>query len=132
MVGKAERQIVCLFSGASTCLLEKAKVSTAGFRGKSLSVSKKSLLLKFADTLNALWHLDFFYVIEQFLVLLHLQKDPYNNFEELERLFKNNRIQPLYFFLLLKLLFMTEGYPPTTMDLETSSKIFQTLMRCLY
>ena len=70
---------------------------------------KKSLLLKFADTLNALWHLDFFYVIEQFLVLLHLQKDPYNNFEELERLFKNNRIQPLYFFLFAKTTFYDRG-----------------------
>ncbi len=70
---------------------------------------KKSFLLKIADTLIALWHLDFFSVIEQFLVLLRLQKDPYNNFEELERLFKKFGNPPLYFFLFAKNTFYDQG-----------------------
>ena len=70
---------------------------------------KKSLLLKLTDTLSALWHLDFFSVIEQYLVLLGLRKDPHNNFEALEALFKQFGNQPLYFFLFAKNTFYDRG-----------------------
>jgi len=70
---------------------------------------KKSLLLKLTHTLSALWHLDFFSVIEQYLVLLGLRKDPHNNFEALEALFKQFRNQPLYFFLFAKNTFYDRG-----------------------
>ncbi|MDC0478787.1 hypothetical protein OAN35_01090 [Flavobacteriaceae bacterium] len=70
---------------------------------------KKSLLLKLSDTLSALWQLDFFSIIEQSLVLLGLQKDPHNNFEELEALFKKTGNQPLYFFLFSKNTFYDRG-----------------------
>ena len=70
---------------------------------------KKSLLLKLSDTLSALWQLDFFSIIEQSFVLLGLQKDPYNNFEELETLFKKTGNQPLYFFLFAKNTFYDRG-----------------------
>lgn len=70
---------------------------------------KKSLLLKLADTLSALWRLDFFSVIEQYLVLLGLQKDPHYNFEELEVLLKEFGNPPLYFFLFAKNTFYDRG-----------------------
>ena len=70
---------------------------------------KKSLLIKIADTLTALWRLDFFAIIEQYLVLLGLKKDPYNNFEELEALFKEFNTSPLYFFLFAKNTFYDRG-----------------------
>ena len=70
---------------------------------------KKSLLIKIADTLTALWRLDFFAVIEQYMVLLGLKKDPYNNFEELEALFKEFNTSPLYFFLFAKNTFYDRG-----------------------
>ena len=70
---------------------------------------KKSLLIKIADTLTALWRLDFFAVIEQYMVLLGLKKDPYNNFEELEALFKEFNSSPLYFFLFAKNTFYDRG-----------------------
>ena len=70
---------------------------------------KKSLLLKLTDTLSALWHLDFFSVFEQYLVLLGLRKDPHNNFEALETLFKQFGNQPLYFFLFSKNTFYDRG-----------------------
>ena len=70
---------------------------------------KKSLLLKLADTLSALWQLDFFSIIEQYLVLFGLRKDPHNNFEELEALFKETCNPPLYFFLFAKNTFYDKG-----------------------
>lgn len=70
---------------------------------------KKSLLLKLTDTLSALWHFDFFSVFEQYLVLLGLRKDPHNNFEALETLFKQFGNQPLYFFLFAKNTFYDRG-----------------------
>ena len=70
---------------------------------------KKSLLIKIADTLIALWRLDFFAIIEQYLVLLGLKKDPYNNFKELEALFKEFNSSPLYFFLFAKNTFYDRG-----------------------
>jgi hypothetical protein len=70
---------------------------------------KKSLLLKLTDTLSALWQLDFFSIIEQSLVLLGLRKDPHNNFEELEALFKETGNDPLYFFLFAKNTFYDRG-----------------------
>ena len=70
---------------------------------------KKSLLIKIVDTLTALWRLDFFAIIEQYLVLLGLKKDPYNNFEELEALFKEFNTSPLYFFLFAKNTFYDRG-----------------------
>ena len=70
---------------------------------------KKSLLIIIADTLTALWRFDFFAIIEQYLVLLGLKKDPYNNFEELEALFKEFNTSPLYFFLFAKNTFYDRG-----------------------
>ena len=70
---------------------------------------KKSLLLKLADTLSALWQLDFFSIIEQYLVLLGLRNDPHNNFEALETLFKEFGNKPLYFFLFAKNTFYDRG-----------------------
>jgi len=70
---------------------------------------KKSLIIIIADTLIALWRLDFFAIIEQYLVLLGLKKDPYNNFEELEALFKEFNTSPLYFFLFAKNTFYDRG-----------------------
>tara|TARA_B100001113_G_scaffold83185_1_gene66133 strand:+ start:332 stop:1633 length:1302 start_codon:yes stop_codon:yes gene_type:complete len=70
---------------------------------------KKSILLKLADTLSALWQLDFFSIIEQYLVLFGLRKDPHNNFEELQVLFKDNGNPPLYFFLFAKNNFYDKG-----------------------
>jgi hypothetical protein len=70
---------------------------------------KKSLLLKLTDTLSALWQLDFFSIIEQSSVLLGLGKDPHNNFEELESLFKETGNEPLYFFLFSKNTFYDRG-----------------------
>ena len=70
---------------------------------------KKSILLKLADTMSALWQLDFFLIIEQYLVLFGLRKDPHNNFEELQVLFKNNGNPPLYFFLFAKNNFYDKG-----------------------
>ena len=70
---------------------------------------KKSLLLKLTDTISAMWQLDFFSVIEQFLVLLGFQKDPHNNFDTLEALFKQFGNQPLYFFLFTRNTFFDRG-----------------------
>ena len=70
---------------------------------------KKSLLIIIADTLTALWRLDFFAIIEQYMVLLGLKKDPYNSFEELEALFKKFNTSPLYFFLFAKNTFYDRG-----------------------
>ena len=69
----------------------------------------KSLVLKLVDTLSAVWQLDFFSIIEQYLVLLGLRKDPHNNFEALELLFKEFGNQPLYFFLFAKNTFYDRG-----------------------
>ncbi len=70
---------------------------------------KKSLLLKLSDSVNAVWRLNFFDLIEQFLVLFGLRKDPHNNFEELEALFKEFGNKPLYFFLFAKNTFYDRG-----------------------
>ena len=70
---------------------------------------KKSLLLKLTDSMNAFWKLDFFHLIEQYLVLLGLRKDPYNNFEELEVLFEEFGNKPFYFFLFAKNTFYDRG-----------------------
>tara|TARA_A100001011_G_scaffold396784_1_gene495768 strand:- start:269 stop:1567 length:1299 start_codon:yes stop_codon:yes gene_type:complete len=70
---------------------------------------KKSLLLKLTDSINAIWKLDFFDLIEQYLVLLGLRKDPYNNFEELEVLFEEFGNKPFYFFLFAKNTFYDRG-----------------------
>lgn len=69
----------------------------------------KSLLLKLADSITALWHLDFLSLIEQILVILGLRKDPHNNFEELKALFKSFGNQPIYFFLFAKNTFYDRG-----------------------
>ena len=53
----------------------------------------KSLLLKLADSITALWHLDFLSLIEQILVILGLRKDPHNNFEELKALLSKKDIE---------------------------------------
>ena len=65
---------------------------------------RKSLLLKLSDSMTAIWKFDFLDLIEQYLVLLGLRKDPCNNFEELEALFKKFGDKPLYFSFLLKIL----------------------------
>ncbi len=70
---------------------------------------KRSLLVNLTNTFSALWRLDFFSIIDQYLVLLGLRKDPYNNFEELETIFKKLGFQPLYFFLFAKNTFYDRG-----------------------
>ena len=70
---------------------------------------KKSLLLKFAYTLTALWRLDFFAIVNQYLVLLGLKKDPHDNFVKLEALFKKFRASPIYIFLFTKNTFYDRG-----------------------
>jgi len=70
---------------------------------------KKSMLLKLADTMSSLWRLDFFAIIEQYMVLLGLQNDPHNNFDELDTLFKEFKASPLYFFLFAKNTFYDRG-----------------------
>ena len=62
----------------------------------------KSLLFCLSDFLSFVWKLDFFLIAEQFLVLFGLKKDPYDNFDELERLFNDFKIYPQYFFLFAK------------------------------
>lgn len=69
----------------------------------------KSVLLKLADSINALWRFDFLSIIEQILVLVGFQKDPHNNFGALESVFKKYKIQPLYFFLFAKNTFYDRG-----------------------
>ena len=63
---------------------------------------KKSLLFHLSDFLSFVWKLDFFLIAEQLLVLFGLKKDPYDNFDELEKLFKKFKIYPQYFFLFTK------------------------------
>ncbi len=70
---------------------------------------KKSLLLKLSDTMTSIWKFNFLDLIEQYLVLLGLRKDPHNNFEELEALFKKFGNKPLYFFLFAKNTFFDRG-----------------------
>ena len=62
----------------------------------------KSLLSHLSDFLSYVWKLDFFLIAEQFLVLFGLRKDPYDNFDELEKLFRDFKIHPQYFFLFTK------------------------------
>lgn len=63
---------------------------------------KKSPLFYFSDFLSFVWKLDFVLITEQFLVLFGLKKDPYDNFDELENLFRDFTIHPQYFFLFTK------------------------------
>ena len=69
----------------------------------------KSILLMLNDSINALWRLDFFSFIEQYLVLLGLRKDPNDNFEELDALFKEFGNDSIYFFLFAKNTFFDRG-----------------------
>ena len=62
----------------------------------------KSLLSHISDFLSNVWKLDFFLIAEQFLVLFGLKKDPHDNFDELEKLFRDFKIHPQYFFLFTK------------------------------
>tara|TARA_B100001057_G_scaffold486667_1_gene568204 strand:- start:620 stop:1918 length:1299 start_codon:yes stop_codon:yes gene_type:complete len=70
---------------------------------------KKPPLFYFSDFLSLIWKLDFFLVVEQFLVLIGLKKDPYDNFDELEKLFRDFKIYPHYFFLFTKNPFFEKG-----------------------
>lgn len=70
---------------------------------------KKSLLLKFSDSISSIWRLDLFMLIEQYLVLFGLKKDPYDNFDELVGLFKEFKISPQYFFLFAKNTYYDNG-----------------------
>lgn len=69
----------------------------------------KSIFLKLTDSLNAIWRLDFVSLIEQYLVIMSLRKDPDNKFKELDALFKEFGMQPLYFFLFAKNTFYDRG-----------------------
>ena len=62
----------------------------------------KSLLSHLSDLLSYVWKLDFLLIAEQFLVLFGLKKDPYDNFDELEKFFRDFKIHPQYFFLFNK------------------------------
>ena len=69
----------------------------------------KSPLFCFSDFLSYVWKLDFYSILEQFLVLFGLKKDPYDNFDALENLFMDLKIYPQYFFLFAKNPFIDKG-----------------------
>ena len=70
---------------------------------------RKSLLLKFADSVRAIWQLDLLTFLRQFLVLFGLKKDPHDNFDELGGLFKEFNLKPKYFFLFAKNTYYDQG-----------------------
>ena len=69
----------------------------------------KSPLFYFSDFLSFVWKLDFYSIVAQFLVLFGIQKDPYENFDELKSLFIDLKIHPLYFFLFAKNPYIEKG-----------------------
>lgn len=70
---------------------------------------QKSLLLKVVDSLQSIWSLNLFSLIEQYLVILGFRQDPYANFDALEKLFKVTGVQPIYFFLFSEISFFDQG-----------------------
>ncbi|MEC8546862.1 MAG: hypothetical protein VXY19_00910 [Bacteroidota bacterium] len=69
----------------------------------------KSLLFYLSDSLSFLWKFDLFLFIEQILVLFGLKKDPYDNFQELQKSFSKYKINPQYFFLFAKNSYFDRG-----------------------
>ena len=90
-------------------VLEKPKFQPIISVVNPYQYQKKSILLKLSDSMTAIWKFDFLDLIQQYLVLFGLRKDPHNNFEELEALFTKFGNNPLYFFLFAKNTFYDRG-----------------------
>ncbi len=69
----------------------------------------KSFLRNITQTLIYLSELKFWNILEQYMVLFGIWRDPWNNFDEILSIFKNKNFKPRFFFLFSKITYYNQG-----------------------
>ena len=70
---------------------------------------QKSILKNTIEIAQDIWDLEFIEVINRFQVFFNLQKDPYDNYNELIHLFESNHLKAIFFFLFSKTSYYDQG-----------------------